>query len=234
MSRSPAFAGVILAAGASSRMGRDKALLAWRGRTLLETHINLLQPETDMVIVVAGANAEALKAVVYGSAAFLALNPQPELGQFSSLRIGLQAVLNYGRDAAIIALVDRPPVSGETLRRLKSEFCNALEQEMWAVVPEIQVPEIQVPEIQLPEIPATKTDASESDASDVAPKHGHPILISREMIEAFLRAPVTSNARDVEHAHQDRIRYVPVTDAAVATNWNTPEDYTKGLAELHS
>jgi molybdenum cofactor cytidylyltransferase len=204
MSRSPAFAGLILAAGASSRMGRDKALLNWRGRTLLEAHINLLQPETDLVVVVAGENAEALKPVVYGTAAFLSLNPQPELGQFSSLRVGLQAVLNYGRDAAIVALVDRPPVSSETLRALKADFCDALEQGKWAVVPE------------------------------VGGQHGHPILVSREMIEAFLRAPATGNAREVEHAHQDRIRYVPIADAAAATNWNTPEDYAKGLTELHS
>jgi CTP:molybdopterin cytidylyltransferase MocA len=204
MPRSPALAGVILAAGASSRMGRDKALLPWRGQTLLEAHIALLQPETDLVIVVAGANAEALKPVVYSRAAFLIVNPQPQQGQFSSLRIGLQAVLNYGRDAAFIALVDRPPVTRETLRALKSEFCDALEHEQWAAVP------------------------------DSNGTHGHPIAISREMIEAFLRAPAGSNARDVEHAHHDRIRYVPVADTAATTNWNTPEDYSKGLTELHS
>jgi molybdenum cofactor cytidylyltransferase len=185
-------------------MGRDKALLAWHGRSLLEAHIDLLQAESDLVIVVAGVNAEALKPVIYGSAAYLAVNPQPELGQFSSLRVGLQAVLNQGRDAAIVALVDRPPVSGETLRALKSEFCDALEGGKWAVVPEAEG------------------------------KHGHPIVIAREMIEVFLRAPAGSNAREVEHAHEQRIRYVPVTDRAVATNWNTPEEYAKGLAELHS
>jgi molybdenum cofactor cytidylyltransferase len=204
MSRSPAFAGVILAAGASSRMGRDKALLPWRGRTLLEAHINLLQPETDMVIVVAGANLTALTPVVYGNAGYVAVNPQPELGQFSSLRVGLQAVLNYGRDAAIVALVDRPPVSAETLRTLKSEFCAAPERDIWAVVP------------------------------DLNGTHGHPILIAREMIEVFLRAPAAGNAREVEHAHEQHIRYITVTDPAIATNWNTPDEYTKGLAELHS
>ena len=146
-------------------MGRDKALLPWRGRSLLEAHTDLLQPETDLVIVVAGANADLLMPIVYSRAANLVVNPQPELGQFSSLRVGLQAVLNYGRDAAIIALVDRPPVSTDTLRALKAEFCNVMEREQWAVVPEI--------------------------ASD----HGHPIIIAREMIEAFLRAPATSNAK---------------------------------------
>ena len=58
-------------------------------------------------------------------------------------------------------------------------------------------------------------------------KHGHPILIGREMIEVFLRAPATANAREIEHANQQRIVYVAVDDAAVAANVDTPEEYAK-------
>jgi CTP:molybdopterin cytidylyltransferase MocA len=47
------------------------------------------------------------------------------------------------------------------------------------------------------------------------------------MIEAFLRAPVHSSARDVEHANQEHIRYVPVNDPLVAANVDTPEDFEK-------
>jgi len=56
-------------------------------------------------------------------------------------------------------------------------------------------------------------------------KHGHPIVISREMIEAFLRADESSTARDVEHANQEHIEYVAVQDRNVIANINTPEDY---------
>jgi molybdenum cofactor cytidylyltransferase len=56
-------------------------------------------------------------------------------------------------------------------------------------------------------------------------KHGHPILIGREMIEAFLKAPATSVARDIEHANQQRILYVPVSDSQVTANIDTPEQY---------
>jgi molybdenum cofactor cytidylyltransferase len=56
-------------------------------------------------------------------------------------------------------------------------------------------------------------------------KHGHPILLGREMLEAFLKAPETSNARDVEHAHQSEIDYLPVDDPFVALNVDTPEEY---------
>jgi molybdenum cofactor cytidylyltransferase len=55
--------------------------------------------------------------------------------------------------------------------------------------------------------------------------HGHPILIARELIEAFLKAPASSSARDVEHANQQHISYLKVADALVTSNIDTPQDY---------
>lgn len=194
MALSPSFAGLILSAGASSRMGRDKALLPWGSGTFLSSAIRALQPATDLVIVVAGANAENLRPVVDAHAAFLAINPDPQQGQFSSLQVGLREVLNRGRDAAIITLVDRPAAQVETVQQIKAAFL-ASDEKIWAVVPEH------------------------------GGKHGHPYVIGREMIEAFLRAPLTGSARDVEHSHQAHILYLPVNDPLVAMNINTPEDF---------
>jgi molybdenum cofactor cytidylyltransferase len=184
-------------------MGRDKALLPWppespttgTGETFLSAAIQLFAPHVDMVLVVAGTNEFDLAPIVYARGASLVLNPDPQRGQFSSLQCGLRDVLNRGRDAAMITLVDRPPVKSGTIELLATEFERVLTRSIWAVVPEYQG------------------------------KHGHPILAGREMIEAFLRAPATSNARDVEHANQDRIAYVPVDDPRVAANVDTPEEY---------
>src|SRR5579864_6336976 len=118
MALSPSFAGLILSAGVSSRMGRDKALLPWGNGTFLSAAIRALQPATDLVIVVAGANAENLRPIVDVQAAFLAINPDPQQGQFSSLQVGLREVLNRGRDAAIITLVDRPAAQVETVQQI--------------------------------------------------------------------------------------------------------------------
>ncbi len=205
MTRAPGFAGVILAAGESSRMGRDKALLPWpplaagqspSNQTLLSAAIRSLSAETDFVLVVAGKNEAALAPVVYSNGASLVVNPDPARGQFSSLQTGLQAVLEHGRDAAAVTLVDRPPASGKSIGKLRHAFDCASEN-IWAVVPEY------------------------------SGRHGHPYVIGREMIEAFLRAPATSTAREVEHQHQSHIQYLPVDDPFVAVNINTPEEYAE-------
>jgi len=177
-------------------MGRDKALLPWRGGTFLSSAIRALQPLTDLVIVVAGANAGDLTPVIYSNAAFLVTNPNPELGQFSSLQVGLQEVLNRGRDAAILTLVDRPAPETATIELVKNAFLSAGDG-VWAAVPEY------------------------------AGKHGHPIVIGREMIGAFLSAPAAGTARDIEHSLQQHILYVPVGDPLVTANVDTPEDLQK-------
>jgi molybdenum cofactor cytidylyltransferase len=196
MALSPSFAGVILSAGASSRMGRDKALLPWHGGTFLSAAIEALQRETELVLVVGGENADRLRPQVDANAAFLVVNPHPELGQMSSLQRGLEEVLNRGRDAAIVTLVDRPAPALETIALIKRAFLTA-EERVWAAVPQH------------------------------GGRHGHPIVIGREMMEALLRAPATSSARDVEHAHLQNILYVPVNDPLVTMNINTEEDYEK-------
>lgn len=194
---------MILAAGESSRMGRDKALLPWppestassTSETFLSAAIQLFAPYVDIVLVVAGKNQLELAPIVYASGASLVINPDPDRGQFSSLQTGLHEVLNRGRDAAMITLVDRPPVKPQTVEFLASEFEQAVARSVWAVVPEYQG------------------------------KHGHPILAGREMIEAFLRAPSAATAREVEHAHQNQIAYVPVNDSYVTINVDTPDQY---------
>ena len=196
MPRSSSLAGVILAAGASSRMGQDKALLQYGGKSFLAGAVQLLQNVCDFVVVIAGKNIDVLRPVVYQNSAYLVLNPQPELGQFSSLRLGLQAVLNRGRDAACVTLVDRPPAELKTVQRLKEHFLSSSPESTWAVVPQFEG------------------------------KHGHPVLFGREMIEVFLRAQPTGNAREIEHQHQSRIEYLDVNDARVVLNINTPEDYS--------
>jgi molybdenum cofactor cytidylyltransferase len=203
MPHAPGLYAVILAAGESSRMGRDKALLPWppaapgapsSGQTFLAAAIQALAPFSETVMVVVGRNEDNLAPVVYANGASLVQNPDPDRGQFSSLQVGLREVLNHGRDAAMITLVDRPPANATTLKTLCSAFTEAA-REVWAVVPEYDG------------------------------KHGHPFLVAREMIEAFLKAPASATARDVEHQNLQHVAYVAVADPLVTMNVDTPEQY---------
>ena len=197
--------GVILSAGASSRMGRDKALLPWPpaasgathapNETLLSAAIAALQPFTQAVIIVAGKNALNLAPVIAATSARLVENPDPDRGQFSSLQVGLRAVLDAGFSAAMITLVDCPPLSSASMDRLCAAYVQALTRGKWGVAPE-------------------------KDG-----RHGHPMLVSRNMIDAFLSAPVTSNARQVKWANPQAFEYIPVPDSLLTIDVNTPEEY---------
>jgi molybdenum cofactor cytidylyltransferase len=203
MPHSASFAGVILAAGESSRMGTEKALLPWppsspgqpqSGESFLAAAIRSLSPPTDFVLVVAGKNEAIVAPIAYAEGASIVVNPDPGRGQFSSLQAGLHEVLNRGRDTAIITLVDRPPAATATVQAVRDAY-EAAGNNIWAVVPEY------------------------------SGKHGHPFVAGREMIEVFLQESPTATAREVEHRYRDHILYLQVDDPFVVVNINTPDDY---------
>ena len=112
----PGVAGLLLAAGEGSRLGRPKALISVGGRTLVERGIDLLRDGgCDPVIVVTGAVAVSLPGVV------VVHNPDWPTGMGSSLRTGL-ATLPADSDAVVVALVDQPLIGAETVSRLISAF----------------------------------------------------------------------------------------------------------------
>jgi CTP:molybdopterin cytidylyltransferase MocA len=111
-------AGVILAAGSSSRLGQPMALLDAGGRTFLE----------KVCATIAGAGVQPILVVIAQDAQEVAAalpkdcvpvpNPDPELGQVFSMALGLEAALQLGKRWALVALVEYPVVSVETARVL--------------------------------------------------------------------------------------------------------------------
>ena len=117
--------GLVLAAGAGSRMGnRPKCLLQLNGMSLLERQLKALtQAGVRPIAVVLGYHAErVLQDGAWNRwAAQPVRNPQPEDGHVSSLRMGLKA-LPPGLDAVVVALADQPLIDTQAVQALLQAF----------------------------------------------------------------------------------------------------------------
>ena len=110
---------VILAAGAATRMGRLKQLLPYRGKPLVEHSIEqALAAGFDSVIVVVGAEADAVRAALSTQPVRVVENPDWHLGMGSSIRAGVE-VLADAQSVAIL-LADQPFVEARHLRDMQA------------------------------------------------------------------------------------------------------------------
>src|SRR5439155_2780177 len=101
-------AALVLAAGTSSRMGRQKLLLPMEGgRPLIRLSVErVVAAGLDDVVVVLGRDAEAVAAALAGLPARTVVNPDYAEGQSTSLRAGL-AALGPATEAVVVALGDQ-------------------------------------------------------------------------------------------------------------------------------
>ena len=113
---------IILAAGASSRMGQAKQLLPLAGSTVLAKTIeNVRLAAIDELLVVLGASAEAIRLHLPTEGLKLIFNPDYQQGMATSLRAGLAAVEEHS-NAALIVLGDQPFIRPGTLDRIVEEY----------------------------------------------------------------------------------------------------------------
>jgi molybdenum cofactor cytidylyltransferase len=114
--------GLILAAGASSRMGRPKQLLDWGGRPLVRVAAETaLAAELDPVLVVVGGARAEVEGALEGLPLSIVANPDYAAGQSTSLRVGI-AALGTDSDAVVVLLGDQPFVSATIVERLVAEW----------------------------------------------------------------------------------------------------------------
>ena len=113
---------IVLAAGASKRMGKPKPLLRFRDSTFLEQIVTTLQSsQADGVTVVLGAQAEAIAGAVDLSDANVIINTDYRKGQLSSLVAALQHVPRQTK-AILLCLVDHPFITTDIVDRIVDEF----------------------------------------------------------------------------------------------------------------
>ena len=120
-------AAVVLAGGASRRLGRPKQLVDWHGRPLLEhiVHVVIGWPVGCVVVVLGSSAEEILEAVDFGSA-IVAINEEWDEGIASSLRVGLDVLARESVwHRAFIALGDQPDIPPEVPALLLQELESA-------------------------------------------------------------------------------------------------------------
>ena len=112
---------VLLAAGASSRMGRPKALLPWGGSTLIESQTRSLDAAgISGIIVVLGHNASYIASVVHETDRLKVLvNPDYNRGKTTSIKLGIKEV--HARTEVVMLLAVDQPRPVPLLKRLVYE-----------------------------------------------------------------------------------------------------------------
>ncbi|MER6331786.1 nucleotidyltransferase family protein [Streptomyces sp. NPDC001034] len=117
-------AGLVLAAGGGRRLGgRPKALLAHRGRPLVEHAVGVLRTAgVGRIHVVLGAGAEEVRARADLGGCVLVDNPDWAKGMGSSLRAGLASLARTDARAALVSLVDQPGIGPEAVARVLSAY----------------------------------------------------------------------------------------------------------------
>jgi molybdenum cofactor cytidylyltransferase len=111
---------IVLAAGASSRMGRPKAMLDSGGRTFVRRVLDTLREAglTDVAVVIRPEADDVAREIAAAGFGRAITNTDPTRGQLSSLVAGLDAVDEPRVIAALVTLVDVPLVSVSTVSAL--------------------------------------------------------------------------------------------------------------------
>lgn len=192
--------GVVLAAGAGTRLGLGpKALLPYRGRPLVEAIAGtLLDGGCREVVVVLGAGAAQVEAAARLDGCRVLTNPEWESGMGSSFLLGNQAA--DPADHLLIALVDQPGLTPESVHRLLSSHRPG----------------------RITAAAYRRRDSN--DGGGTALRRGHPLLIDASLREAVC-ATVTGDAgaRGFLHSHPDLVDEVDCSDQSTGEDVDTPD-----------
>ncbi len=119
-------AGVLLAAGGSSRLGRPKQLLEWHGKPLVWHAANqALKSGLSPVVVVTGAHSDEVGAALRDLAVMIVYNPDWQSGQSTSVVCGVSS-LPHETGSAIFLLADQPQVPETLIRSLRDTHRQTL------------------------------------------------------------------------------------------------------------
>ena len=113
---------IVLAAGCSSRMGRQKLLLPYGEGTVISHIVNqVLQSKVTKTYVVVGHEAEQVTKELSDKPVTIIYNPEYKSGMLSSARAGIRSISDEC-DAVLIALGDHPSITTKLIDQMVQEF----------------------------------------------------------------------------------------------------------------
>jgi molybdenum cofactor cytidylyltransferase len=116
-------AGIVLAAGTSTRMGHNKLFVELEGETLVHRTVRrVADAGLDPVIVVLGHESERVSGAITTLPCRLVFNPDYQSGVNSSLRVGIRAASEAEARAAVVVLADMPLVTTSMIETLVSTY----------------------------------------------------------------------------------------------------------------
>ena len=192
------FGAVLLAAGASRRMGRPKLLLPWCATTVLGRGLELWNEVGAAVVLVVHAAGDVALLAELDRLGVLACdrvaNPRPERGMSSSIRCAAAVVAERPEPGHwVIALGDQPHLRRDTLRQLLA-FAGA------------------------------HPDAICQPAA--AGRPAHPVVLPRAALLEFGRSP-DAMLREFLARHAAERQFLETGDSSLELDLDRPEDYER-------
>lgn len=190
-------AAIILGAGLSTRIGRDKLILPWKNTSLLGKIVSTLAASgIQDIIVVIRPNHEPLSRHIQQLSRDFPVRPtindtfRPE-DMVTSIQYGLKAI-QPSYTATLIALGDQPQIQEETIRKI---IINYTQTNNPIVIPSYKM------------------------------RRGHPWLISSKIWPQFLNIQYPHTPRDFLGQYKNEISYIDIDNNSVLKDIDTFEEY---------